>query len=147
MVFELVFRDYITEAARDAEWTISEGEYDYIIENHLDDILIDECIDDIIDALWTDDSVTGNGSGSYTFNGLKAKENIKDLIFDDEFLSELESLCFDLGKLLSDGAESVDVVARCCALGYARDNIAYAIEDRFDYLKDLKAESAEDEEE
>lgn len=30
----------------------------------------------LYDELWTSDSVTGNGSGSYTFNTYKAEENI-----------------------------------------------------------------------
>lgn len=38
----------------------------------------DDLIEYLNDTLWTDDSVTGNGSGSYTFNRYKAKEYVVD---------------------------------------------------------------------
>ena len=36
----------------------------------------DELYETLYDELWVDDSVTGNGSGSYTFNREKAKEYV-----------------------------------------------------------------------
>ena len=63
------------------------------------------------DDLWVEDSVTGNGSGSYTFNTHKAEEYLCgnwDLIqeVDDEF--ELD---------LRKGPEYIDVSIRCYLLG------------------------------
>ena len=66
------------------------------------------------DALFTDDAVTGNGSGSYTFNAARAAENARDLAFDDEFIAE--------------APEAVDVVARCLALGLVSDALEAAYE-------------------
>lgn len=36
----------------------------------------DELEEELYDSLWTTDSVTGNASGSYTFNTYKAEENL-----------------------------------------------------------------------
>lgn len=36
----------------------------------------DEAEEALYDTLWTDDSVTGNGSGSYTFSAWEAEENL-----------------------------------------------------------------------
>lgn len=68
----------------------------------------------LYDALWVEDSVTGNGSGSYTFNAWEAEENLchnMDLL--EEALSE-----FGWGiDYLSRGAEACDVTIRCYLLG------------------------------
>lgn len=66
------------------------------------------------DELWTVDGVTGNASGSYTFNTWKAEENLchnLDLLKDaiDEFGG-------DYGVLL-ESPESADVTIRCYLLG------------------------------
>ena len=68
---------------------------------------------------WTDDQVTGNASGSYTFSTREAEENLChnwDLLEDalSEFGSE-----FDLGK----GAEYYDVTVRCYVLGQVLDEV------------------------
>lgn len=69
------------------------------------------------DTLWTCDSVTGNASGSYTFNTYKAEENLchnMDLL--EEALDEFGS---DHGYLIDNGAEAADVTIRCYLLGGA----------------------------
>ena len=66
------------------------------------------------DDMWTDDSVTGNGSGSYTFNTYQAEENLchnMDLL--EEALSEFGC---DI-SYLQKGAEACDVTIRCYLLG------------------------------
>lgn len=69
------------------------------------------------DELWIDDSVTGNGSGSYTFSTWKAEENIC------HNLDELEESCNefgqDIGEVIKHGAEYCDVTIRCYLLGQA----------------------------
>lgn len=75
----------------------------------------DEFYEKLNDELWVTDSVTGNASGSYTFNTWKAEENLchnLDLLKDalDEFGSTLTDA---LGK----GAEYCDVTIRCYLLG------------------------------
>lgn len=87
------------------------------------------------DELWTVDSVTGNASGSYTFNTWEAEENLAhnwDLLA--EALDEFEQ---DGTDVLRQGAEAMDVTIRCYLLGQA---IAKA-------LDELEEELAEDDEE
>ena len=69
------------------------------------------------DKLWVDDQVTGNASGSYTFNTWKAEENLCHNI------SLLEEACDefgqDVGEAVKRGAEYCDVTIRCYLLGGA----------------------------
>lgn len=90
------------------------------------------------DDLWTEDSVTGNGSGSYTFSGSKAHENVmgnedyvrqmvyewgieaKDLV--DRFLNaewewfDVSIRCYLLGQVL---AEVIDDLIETGAIRFA----------------------------
>ena len=69
------------------------------------------------DELFVDDSVTGNGSGSYTFNTWEAEENI---CHNMELLGEAcEEFGDDSGQMLKKGAEACDVTIRCHLLGSA----------------------------
>ena len=80
------------------------------------------------DDLWTVDSVTGNGSGSYTFNTYEAEENLC------HNLDLLEEVCEELGvsiDVLKDGAEACDVTIRCYLL-------SGAISDVLDELEELE---------
>lgn len=53
-----------------------------ILDNYTTDEIHDnlanrfEWEEELNDALWTDDTVTGNGSGSYTFSKWHAEENL-----------------------------------------------------------------------
>ena len=75
------------------------------------------------DSLWVDDSVTGNGSGSYWFSTYKAEEA---LCHNWDILADAIS---DFGgdvDVLRQGAEACDVTIRCYLLGQA---ISAAIDD------------------
>lgn len=86
------------------------------------------------DELWTVDSVTGNASGSYTFNTWKAEEN---LAHNWDLLAEaLDEFGQDGTDVLRQGAEAMDVTIRCYLLGQA-------IAEALDELEEL----AEDDEE
>ena len=84
---------------------------------------IDEAFERLYDDLWVDDSVTGNASGSYTFNTYKAEENLChnwDLI--EEAMWEF-AYCTIEGKNVSlalnpfeKGAEWCDCIIRCYLL-------------------------------
>jgi len=66
------------------------------------------------DELWVNDSVTGNGSGSYTFNAYTAAEYLChnwDLLAD-----ALEAFGGDT-DIIRQGEESCDVTIRCYLLG------------------------------
>lgn len=75
---------------------------------------------DVYDALFVDDAVTGNASGSYTFNAHKAKENVKDALFDDYILAALENMGVDkeevFSQVLNKNYETLDVMIRCAVL-------------------------------
>lgn len=79
----------------------------------------DQCTDfqDFYDEVWLDDSVTGNGSGSYFFNSAKAKEAISDFIWSDEFVEMCEEFGDTVGHCMKMGPEGVDVSIRCWMLG------------------------------
>lgn len=76
----------------------------------------DDWEQELNDDLWTADSVTGNGSGSYTFNAWAAEENVchnLDLLGEalEEFGSDMD--------IMKSGAEACDVTIRCYLLGGA----------------------------
>ena len=91
---------------------------DYIEhEINLKDFTRDELEEQLNDDLWTDDSVTGNASGSYTFNSYQAQENLVgnwDLVA--EALDEFGDTSTDAFR---KGAEWCDVIVRCYFLGTA----------------------------
>ena len=70
--------------------------------------------------LWMVDSVTGNASGSYTFNTYEAEENIC------HNLDLLAEACEEFGvsmDVLKDGAEACDVTIRCYLLSGAISDV------------------------
>lgn len=69
------------------------------------------------DLLWVDDSVTGNGSGSYTFNTWQAEENLCHNI--DELEEACDEFGQDIGEAVKQGAEYCDVTIRCYLLSQA----------------------------
>lgn len=99
--------NYTLEIANDIVNFLSECEPDQLIEFATDE-------DTLSDALWAEDSVTGNASGSYFYNGTEAygaiSENL-DLVAEafEEF-GEYERL----GKLVCEqDFETIDVMVRC----------------------------------
>ena len=68
-------------------------------------------------ALFMDDAVTGNASGSYTFNASQALDNVLGLVGDAELASELACLGCSPCEAWAMGPEALDVVARCLVLG------------------------------
>jgi hypothetical protein len=101
------FREYIEETKENAK--------EYIKENW--NYLEDKTAEEIQEDLFLSDGVTGNGSGSFTFNTYEAQQNVSELIFDEDFINALKwNFGQDLGELIQKGAESVDVTARCLAL-------------------------------
>lgn len=71
-----------------------------------------DSIEKFRDEAFLSDSVTGNASGSYTFNTYQAEENLKDLIFSDELLEMFTEYGYDRIPL-EKGAEFIDVSIRC----------------------------------
>ena len=79
---------------------------DYASENQL--------VNYLNDALWIEDSVTGNASGSYTFNTYEAEENLSHNL--DLLHEALREYGVDYEKALESGPEYCDVVIRCYLL-------------------------------
>lgn len=93
--------DYINEEINRTDWTDNRDG----LEKKLND------------DLWVDDSVTGNASGSYTFNAWEAEEN---LCHNMELLREACSEFSDnMCELVKRGAEICDVTIRCYLLSPA----------------------------
>lgn len=68
------------------------------------------------DRLMLEDSITGNGSGSYNFSKLEAIEVLSDsgILFNEDFIEHLKSAGIGLDTL--NAPEKLDVVARCYTL-------------------------------
>lgn len=101
----------------------------------------DDLFEEMEEKLWVDDSVTGNGSGSYTFNREEAKKNV--LANSEEVVEALEELgyleeAYNFQMYLSLDDEDreylemeegmkewewIDVVTRCYFLPMAIDKI------------------------
>lgn len=77
----------------------------------------DELEEKANDELWVDDAVTGNGSGSYTFNTWQAEENLCHNM--DELQEACDEFGQDIGEVVKQGAEYCDVTVRCYLLGQA----------------------------
>lgn len=101
---------------------------DYINENGItvNSENRDEIEEQLNDDLFCCDSVTGNASGSYTFNAWEAEENLchnLDLLGEacEEFGSNMD--------ILKDGAEACDVTIRCYLLPQAIAEVLDEIEE------------------
>lgn len=90
---------------------------EYIKENiDLEDYTREELEEKLYEDLWIEDSVTGNASGSYTFNNWEAEEF---LCHNMDLVQEAyEEFGYD-GVPLDNGAEAMDVTVRCYLLGQA----------------------------
>ncbi len=105
---------------------------DYINEN---DIKVtsenkEDLCQELYDDLFVSDRVTGNGSGSYTFNTWQAEEN---LCHNLELLGEaLNEFGCDASYLLDKGAEACDVAIRCYLLGQCLTQVLDELEESED---------------
>ena len=94
-------REYIRDNIDVSEW---KGNRDGL-EEHLNDVL------------WMEDSVTGNGSGSYYCNTWRAEEVLSH---NWDLLAEaLREFGQDGADALERGAEAMDVTIRCYLLSQA----------------------------
>lgn len=101
---------------------------------------LDEMKEDLNEKLFVEDSVTGNASGSYTFNNWKAEEY---LCHNLDLLAEANEAFGGSSDILSGGAEMCDVTIRCYLLGQAIENVA---PDMWQDWEDSQEDSDEEEE-
>ena len=97
---------------------------------------IEELEEKLNEDLFCEDSVTGNASGSHTFNTWEAEENIC------HNLDLLAEACEEFGTVdpLKQGAEAADVTIRCYLLG---ECIAAALEEIEDEFNEAHEETEE----
>lgn len=123
--------DYREEMAQDIR--------DYINENiDLEEYTREDLEEKLNDDLWIEDSVTGNASGSYTFNSYEAREKVLE---NPDLVKEMiNEFCIDAQtvgeKFLNEEWEWFDVSIRCYLLGECIGTV----------LDDLEDEGAFDEE-
>lgn len=113
--------DYFENVSEDAKNAILEkmNDWNFSDREELEEVANDE--------LWIDDSVTGNASGSYTFNMWQAEEN---LCHNIELLEDAcEEFAQDLGEAIKQGAEYCDVTIRCYLLSRAIEAAIYELEE------------------
>lgn len=113
------YRDAMTDDIKeyiDENVTISDDGYTYGDEVYEDG---QELFEALNDDLWIDDSVTGNGSGSYTFDREKAKGYVVDNIdLVGEMIEEFDIDAKTIGeKFIEQDWEYFDVSLRCYLLG------------------------------
>ena len=95
---------------------VSDDVRDYISKHYTREQLkeladdFDELCEKLQHEMWTNDSVTGNGSGSYTFNAWQAEEN---LCHNLDLIQEVDSV---FGGLDLSSPEGCDVSIRCYLL-------------------------------
>ena len=105
--------------------------YDYMeamiedIRNYINENIDAEAVEDLDELeeqlnedLWTVDSVTGNGSGSYTFDSAQARECVLENIdLLREAYDEFDTDAAAIGKqFLNEDWEAMDVTIRCYLL-------------------------------
>lgn len=104
---------------------------DYIRDNYTDEAIrseLNERIEweeNLNDDLWTEDRITGNASGSYTFSTYKAEEYICHNL---DLLAEAMEEFGDDRNALKKGAEWCDVTIRCYLLNQAISNALDTLE-------------------
>lgn len=103
----IAYQDFIDEVRNDLK--------EYIQDRWSESEIKDLDRDEVYDEAFTEDRVTGNGSGSYFFNAWKAKESIFNM--DEDLLKEtISEFDIDMSKHWGDW-EYLDVSVRCYALG------------------------------
>lgn len=124
----------------DYEMTMSDDIRDYIRENYTEEEIREKLEDrdewetELNDDMWVSDSVTGNASGSYTFNTWTAREYVTD---NPETLQEaLREFCEDAESIaehfLNGDWEYFDVTIRCYLLGQVLHSVLDEIEEELE---------------
>ena len=119
--------------AYDYREAVKEDVLEYIRnEINLEDFdTLEELEEHLNETLWTEDSVTGNASGSYYCNSWKAEEALAhnwDLLAEamKEFGCEVD--------LIEKGAEWADVTIRCYLLGQAISEVLDEMEEELEEI-------------
>lgn len=126
-----------SEAIKEDIRNYLDNDFDWntVTENEMD---TDDIKEQLNDDLWINDSVTGNASGSYTFNSYKAGEYVKENI--DLCREMLNEFCIDADtvaeKFLNEDWEYFDVSIRCYLLNQCIDEV---VDEYAEKIKELTA--------
>lgn len=128
--------NYLVNIIEDAKSAILENYTEEEIRENLESHSRQHFEERLHDELWTNDSVTGNGSGSYTFNTYQAEEN---LAHNHDLLEECAAE-FGIEPIISTswkhGAEWWDCLIRCYLLPQAISAALDEIEADLDEVAD-----------
>lgn len=91
---------------------------------------LEELEEKLNDDLWTEDSVTGNASGSYYCNSYNAEESIAHNW--DLLEKALDAFGQNDINIIEKGAEWADVTIRCYLLDSAISEVLEDLEEEFD---------------
>ena len=122
-----IYDKYYKEVYKDACDVAAEN-FDGYLENNSD---FDDAWDEFYEDLFIDDSVTGNGSGSYWFSRKKAEESLGEFIWDEDIIWLLEEMGYTVEEVVKQGPEAADVIIRCAMLGHVYGDVEDYIEERF----------------
>lgn len=103
----------------------------------------DEWEEKLNDGLWVEDSVTGNASGSYTFNRCQAREYViewLDVLKDalEDFGTPSETI---VNNFLNEEWEYFDVTIRCYLLGGAINKALDELEEWYNNILPIAKEN------
>lgn len=129
--------NYLENITEDAKNAILENYTEEEIKEELESLYTRQRFEERLhDELWINDSVTGNGSGSYTFSTYKAEENLAHN-FD---LLEETAEAFGIEPTISTGyehgAEWWDCSIRCYLLPQAINKALDRIEEELEEVED-----------
>lgn len=122
-----VYDKYYNEVYKDACAVAAENFAGYLENN--DDF--DDAWEEFYEDLFIDDSVTGNGSGSYWFNRKKAEESLGEFIWDEDIKWLLWDMGYTIEETVKRGPEVADVIIRCAMLGYVEGAVKEYTWERF----------------
>lgn len=101
----MTYKEYIEETAANCA---------HVLEDCSAGELLD--VEYLRKILWEDDRVTGVISGYCTSAKGNAVENIRDVLFDFEFLRDFNNRDMNMQEIMAYGPDAIDVVARCLSL-------------------------------
>lgn len=122
--------NYLEAVKDDVEtWLVdNSSQFEKIKDNNKIDGVIDwdGVKGDLNEILWNEDSITGNGSGSYTFNSEKAREYVLSdgLQYLEDLVDEGWLTYESIGKDVTNyDFEGLDVSLRCYFLSQAIEEV------------------------
>lgn len=130
---------YLEQVKTDVKDYIESNDWNIDLEEYAGDI---EAFQEFLnETLWTNDSVTGDASGSYYCNSYKAMEEVKENLPEVmEALTEFGYNAQDIGNMfINEEWEKLDVIARCYFLYSAIDAVLEDMEME-EILEQLKEE-------